>query len=324
MQFTLIALALAFNFVNGFQGTGSSVATIISSRAMNPRPALIFTAIAVFCGPLLFGVAVARTIGAGILTPQNVTPAIAAAALTSAVAWSLFTWFIGIPSSPSHALVGGLVGTALAAQQVDQIQTAGIVKVILSLLISPPLGLLMGVIFTRLVFFLARNASLKINGWFLHGQLVTGLGLALSNGANDAPKGMGMMALGLVSLGVLDEFQIPPWMVISCALAISLGSLLGGWRIIKTLGGKFFRVRPVDSFCSQLASTSIILSAALLGGPVSTTQVVSSAILGTGAALRPNKVRWGVAKNIALTWLLTIPANIALAWLLYWGFQFLA
>lgn len=322
MQFVLITLALAFNFVNGFQGSGSSVATIISSRALNPRAALLLTAVAAFLGPLVFGIAVAQTIGAGILSPQDVTPAMAAAALASAVAWSLFTWFIGIPSSPSHALIGGLVGAALAAQQIDQIQSAGIVKVVLSLLISPPLGFLAGMLITRLVFFLARSASLKINWWFMHGQLVTGLGLALSNGANDAPKGMGMMALGLVSLGVFDEFQIPTWIILSCALAISAGSLLGGWRIIKTLGGKFFRVRPVDSFCSQVASTSIILSAALLGGPVSTTQVISSAILGTGAAHRPSKVRWGVAKNIALTWLLTIPANIALSWLMYWGFQF--
>lgn len=323
MQYVLITLALAFNFVNGFQGSGSSVATIISSRAMNPRPALFFTAIAVFLGPLVFGVAVAQTIGAGILTPQSVTPAITAAALASAVTWSLLTWFIGIPSSPSHALIGGLVGSALAAQMINQIQTAGIIKVVLSLLISPPLGFLVGMIFTRLVFFLARNASLKINWWFKRGQLVTGLGLALSNGANDAPKGMGMMALGLVSMGMMEEFQIPPWIILSSALAIAAGSLLGGWRIIKTLGGKFFRVRPVDSFCSQIASTSIILSAALLGGPVSTTQVISSAILGTGTAHRANKVRWGVAKNIALTWLLTIPANIALAWLMYWGFQLL-
>ena len=150
MQYVLIALALAFNFVNGFQGSGSSVATIISSRAMNPRPALFFTAVAVFLGPLVFGIAVAQTIGAGILTPQVVTPAIVAAALASAVAWSLFTWFIGIPSSPSHALIGGLVGTALAAQVVDQIQTAGIVKVILSLLISPPLGFLAGEVVAEL------------------------------------------------------------------------------------------------------------------------------------------------------------------------------
>ena len=317
MEFVLIALALIYNFVNGFQGSGSSVATIISSRAMHPRLALGITAAAAFAGPLMFGTAVARTIGAGIISPETANPAMIIATLISAILWSLATWYLGIPGSPSHALLGGLVGTGIASLGLSQLQTDGIIRVVLALFTSPILGFLVGLVITRLVFFLARNATLKINWWFIRGQILTGTGLALSNGANDAPKGMGMMALGLVSSGFFPQFEVPWWVLLSCALAISAGALLGGRRVIKTLGGKFFRIRPIDSFCSQVAAAGIILSAALLGGPVSTTQVVSSAILGTGAAERPNKVRWGLAGSIGITWLLTIPANIALSWGLY-------
>lgn len=317
MLFLIVILALLYNFINGFQGSSSSVATIIASRALHPRLALGLTAVSVFLGPFLFGVAVAETIGAGIVNPSEVNPYMILAAMGSAVGWSLLTWYLGIPSSPSHALVGGLVGTGLASGGIESVQSAGILKVLLALFLSPFLGLLVGLIIMRLVLFLARGASMKINWWFKRGQVITGVALALANGANDAPKGMGMMILGFVAAGAMATFQVPPWVIAASAAAMSLGTLIGGWRVIKTLGGKFFRIRPVDSFCSQIAASSVILGAAVLGGPVSTTQVVSSSILGVGAAERINKVRWGVAGNIGLTWLVTIPANIGLAWGVY-------
>jgi len=315
--FFIIILALLYTFVNGFQGSSSSVATIIASRALNPRLALWMSATAVFIGPFVFGIAVAQTIGAGIVNSQAVNTGMVMIALSTATLWSLLTWWLGIPSSPSHALVGALVGAAIASTGPAAVQEAGLEKVLLALFVSPFLGMLGGLLVMRLVLFLVRNASMKVNWWFKNGQIVTGFVLALSNGANDAPKGMGILALGLVSAGVLPEFRVPLWAIAACSAAMALGTLTGGWRVIKTLGGKFFRVRPVDSFCSQLASAGVILSAALIGGPVSTTQVVSSTILGVGAAERMNKVRWGIAKNLGLTWLITIPATLIIAWLLY-------
>ncbi len=321
MLVLIVILALAFNFVNGFQGAGSSVATVIASRAANPRLALWLSAAAILLGPFLFGIAVAYTIGQGILKPSAVNPGMVSAALISAVAWSLLTWFFAIPSSPSHALVGGLVGTAIASQRLNALVMTGFIKVLLALFLSPILGFVFGLIVTRLVFFLARRASPRINLWFKRGQLLAAVTLALSSGANDGPKGMGIIALGLVASGAATQFQVPLWVILSSALAMSLGTVLGGWRLIKTLGGKFFRIRPVDGFCSQITSTIVILGAALVGGPVSTTQVVSTTILGSGAAERINKVRWGVAGNIALTWLFTIPINIFLAWIIYQLFR---
>ena len=321
--FLIVFLALGYNFLNGFQGSGSSVATIIASRAIAPRTALAIAAAGVFLGPFLFGIAVAYTIGRDIVAVETVNPAMIIAALTSSIAWSLFTWYFGIPSSPSHALVGGLVGSVLASTGAESasLQSAGMTKVLLSLFLSPFLGLMVGSLIMRLVLFLARDASMKINQWFKHGQIFTAIGLALSNGANDAPKGMGIMMLGLVSAGALASFEAPLWIIATSAAAMSLGTVLGGWRIIRTLGGKFFRIRPVDSFCSQTAAASVILSAALLGGPVSTTQVVSTTILGVGAAERMNKVRWGATGSIFITWLVTIPANIFLAWLVLQAIQ---
>jgi len=309
----LLGLALVFNFLNGINSSSNIAATIIFSRAMPPRLALWLTAVAEFCGPLLFGVAVARTIGEDIVIPGTINVYVIIAALVSANLWSLITWFFGIPSSSSHALIGGIVGAVGVSVGFGVIQLDGMIKVVLALLISPILGFLMGFLITRLVFFLARNASLKINWWFKRGQILTGIGLALSYGANDAQKAMGIIALGLLTAGAISQFEVPFWVILTSAAATSLGTAFGGWRLIQTVGGKFYRIHPVDGFCSQIGSASVILGAALIGGPVSTTQVVSSSIMGVGTAERATKVRWGVAQNIALTWLITIPANMALA-----------
>jgi PiT family inorganic phosphate transporter len=313
----LIALSLAFGYLNGFHDASNIVATIISSRAMSPRMALTVVAVAESLGPFIFGVAVARTIGEGIIAPGQMTMAVVLAALVSAIFWNLFTWFFGIPSSSSHALVGGMIGAAAVGLGPGVIQLSGMTKVLAALFISPIVGLLAGFVITRLTYFLARGATPRINGFFRRAQIVTGIGLALSHGANDAQKTMGIIALGLFVSDPSKEFSVPLWVVAISAAAIALGTATGGYRLIRTLGGKFFKIRPVHGFCTQLASASVILGAALLGGPVSTTQVVSSAILGTGSAERLNKVRWGVAGQILVAWVFTIPATALVSALVY-------
>lgn len=309
----IIALATIFDFLNGFHDASNVVATMISSRAVSPRAALTICAIAEFAGPFLFGVAVATTIGHEVLDPTAITSAVLIAALGSAILWNLTTWYFGWPSSTSHALVGGLVGAAGASGGLSAIQPAGLGKVILALFVSPVLGLLFGYLFQKIIYFLARGASPRINTAFKRMQLLTAMALALSHGSNDAQKTMGIIALGMVTTGAVSEFRVPGWVILLCAGAIALGTALGGWRLIETLGRKFYQVRPVHAFGSQLTSATIILGAALLGGPVSTTQVVSSAIVGAGTADRLSKVRWTVARDIATAWLLTIPMAALLA-----------
>ncbi|HEY74453.1 MAG: inorganic phosphate transporter [Chloroflexi bacterium] len=312
-----IAIALAFDFLNGFHDSANIVATMISSRAMSPRRAMLLSATAHFIGPFLFGVAVATTIGHEVVQPHASTIPVVMAALLAAITWNLITWLLGIPSSSSHALVGGLVGATIVGHGLDAVQLPGLVKIITALLISPLAGLVGGYALMKLVLFLARGASPRINWFFKRSQTITALALGLSHGANDAQKTMGIITMGLVASGALTQFQVPLWVIAASASAISLGTGVGGWRIIRTLGGKFYKIRPVHSFTAQITSGAVILGAALLGGPVSTTQVVSSAILGIGSAERLSKVRWGVAGSIVTAWLLTIPASGLLAALAY-------
>lgn len=310
---TLIILALIFNYLNGIHDSSNIVATIISSRSLSPRIALGMTAVAEFCGPFIFGVAVAKTIGSEIIHPGFMTIPVLIAALIGAILWNIFTWYIGYPSSSSHALIGGLIGATTVGVGFKVIQTAGLTKVFLALFLSPIIGLAAGFLFTRLVYWLAASASLKINMFFKRAQVITGIILALSHGANDAQKTMGIIALGLVTAGSLSTFEIPLWVIAISALAISIGTVSGGYRLIKTLGAGFFRIRPVHGFSTQITAAGVILGAALFGGPVSTTQVVSSAIMGVGAADRVNKVRWHLAGNILAAWLITIPFSGLLA-----------
>ncbi len=316
--FVLIVLAVIFDFLNGFHDSSNIVATMISSRAFRPRVALGVTALAEFIGPFIFGVAVAKTIGHDIVEPGTITVAVIMAALLSAILWNLLTWYLGIPSSSSHALIGGIIGAVAVGAGLKAIQLSGLQKVLLALFISPVIGLMAGFLFTKLVFFLAQGASPRINWFFKRSQIVTAVALGLSHGTNDAQKTMGVIALGLVTAGYLAEFYVPTWVIALSAGAIALGTALGGWRLIKTLGGKFYKIRPVHGFSSQVTSAGVILGASLVGGPVSTTQVVSSSIMGVGSAERLSKVRWGVAGNIAVAWLVTIPATALVAAGLYW------
>jgi len=313
----LIVIALAFDFLNGFHDAANIVATAISSRAMSPRQALALTAVAEFSGPFLFGVAVANTIGRDIVAPERITTITLLAALMAAIMWNLLTWYSGIPSSSSHALVGGIVGAVIAGSGLDAIHARGLIKVVISLFLSPVLGLVLGFAFMKLVLFLARATSPRVNWVFRRAQIPTAIALALSHGTNDAQKTMGVITQGLVVTGWLPEFQVPRWVIAASALVIALGMASGGWRIIKKLGGGIYRIRPVHGFASQITSASVILGAALLGGPVSTTQVVSSTIMGVGSAERLRKVRWGVAQEIVIAWLVTIPASALMAAGLY-------
>lgn len=318
----LILLALMFDFLNGIHDSSNIVATMISSRSFSPRTALAITAVAGFLGPFLFGVAVAETIGHDIVDSASVNITVIYAALSSAILWSLLTWILGIPGSSSHALMGGLIGAVAVSSGLSAIKIQGLSKVLIALFASPLIGFVVGFLFARLVFFLARNATPRINWFFKRSQFLTAIALAFSHGTNGAQKTMGIVALGLVVTGYLDSFAVPTWVIFISASAIALGTTMGGYRLIKTLGAKFYKVKPVDGFSSQIASATVILGASLLGGPVSTTQVVSSTIMGVGSAERVSKVRWGVAGEIATAWLITIPITAIVAAGLYWVIDF--
>lgn len=312
----LSALALLLDFFNGLHGNSNVVATMIASRAMSGRSALLLASVATIAAPFIFGVAVAETIGRGIVDPGIVDARIITAALVGAIAWSLVTWYLGIPSSSSHALLGGLMGSVLVGRGVEYVQSPGLLKTALALLVSPFAGMLAGYVLMRIVLFLCRAASPKVNRFFKRGQLLTALALALSFGANSGQRGMGIIAMSLVSLGLQDVFMVPLWAILACGGAIALGTCIGGSRIIKTVGSKIYRVRTVHGFVSQAAAAGVILGAGVFGGPVSATQVISSTVMGVGSAERLSRVRWGVVGQILLTWLTTIPASAAIAALL--------
>lgn len=309
----LIIVALIFNFLNGIHDSSNIVATVISSRALSPRFTLFMTAIAEFAGPFLFGVAVAKTIGEEVVEPHTITLAVIYAALLAAIVWNLATWFFGIPSSSSHALFGGIIGAAVIHAGFSDLRLSGIIKIFIALFTSPIIGLAAGFLLTKLIFFFTRSASPKVNVFFKRSQIVTAIALALSHGANDAQKTIGIITLALVTAGQLSSFVVPIWVVLLCGIAMALGTAMGGWRLIRTLGGKFYKIRPVHGFSAQVSSATVIMGAAILGGPVSTTQVVSSVIMGVGSAERVSKVRWNVAGEIMTAWLLTIPLTALLA-----------
>jgi len=314
----VIVLALVFDFLNGIHDSSNIVATMISSRALSPRAALSMTAVAEFLGPFIFGVAVANTIGNEVVIADAISMQVLLAALLSAILWNLLTWYLGFPSSSSHAMIGGFIGAVIMGASWQAIKLAGLWKILIALFTSPLIGFIFGFLVLKGITLLAWNATPRINSLFKRGQIVTALALALSHGANDAQKTMGIITLALVIGGSLKGFAVPAWVVLLCAGMIALGTAVGGWKLIRTLGGKFYKIRPVDGLAAQLTSAVVILGASLVGGPVSTTQVVSSGIMGVGAAERMNKVRWGVAQEIATAWLLTIPATALVAAGMYW------
>lgn len=314
----VIILAIVFDFLNGVHDSSNIVATMIASRAFRPQTALALTATAEFLGPFLFGVTVAKTIGEEVAQASALNLDVIVACLIGAIVWNLLTWFFGIPSSSSHALIGGIVGAVLAGAGFDAIKLQGLGKVVIALFTSPLIGFVAGFLITRLIYFLARNATPDVNWFFKNGQFVTALGMAFSHGTNDAQKTMGIITLSLVISGNIPGFQVPFWVIIISASAIALGTALGGWRLIRTLGGKFYKIRPVHSFSTQLTSGIVILTASVFGLPVSTSQVVSSAIIGVGSSERLGKVRWTVAQEIVTAWFITIPASALFSAGIYW------
>jgi PiT family inorganic phosphate transporter len=314
----VLLLAVGFDYINGFHDTANAIATSVSTRALRPSHAILLSATANFVGALT-GTAVAKTIASGIAT----TPAgddgqiVVAAALVGAITWNLITWRLGIPSSSSHALIGGLIGAAIAAAGVQSLNGPGIYdKVIFPLFASPILGVLIGFSLMLVLLNVFRRAHPKrINDRFRRLQLVSAAYMAFSHGSNDAQKTMGIITLALVTGGIIPDPTVPLWVILVAASAISLGTAAGGWRIIKTMGQRVVKLDPVHGFAAETTAATIIFGASHFGMPVSTTHVISSAIIGVGSSDRLSAVRWGVAGNILVAWVLTLPASGAVAWL---------
>ena len=314
----VLGLAVLFDYINGFHDTANAIATSVSTRALRPQWAIAMSATANFVGALT-GTAVAKTIGSGLITPQSEGGLVVAAALIGAIVWNLLTWRLGIPSSSSHALIGGLLGASAAAIGFGAWQVDGIVgKVLFPLVSSPIAGFAIGFALMVVIFNLFRRAHPKtMNDRFRRLQVLSAAYMAFSHGSNDAQKTMGVMTLALVSAGILPEFKVPLWVIILAASAISLGTAAGGWRIIRTMGTKVVKLDPVHGFAAETTAATIITGASLLGMPVSTTHVISSAILGVGSSDRFRSVHWTVARNIGVAWVLTLPAAGTVAALAY-------
>ncbi|MEW5870466.1 MAG: inorganic phosphate transporter [Chloroflexota bacterium] len=316
MLWLLIILALIFAFINGLRDSSSIMAGVIASRAQTPRLARTLCGLAELVAPFLFGVAVARSLTTGLVNPQMVTLDAITAAMAAALVWTVFAWLRGIPSSSSHALVGGILGAALMAGGSKAIVTGGLLKVVFPLFLAPIIGLGAGYVAMQIAVLACWNATPGVNRLLQRLQIGTMLALALSHSANDAQKSMGVITLGLLLSGKLAAFAVPLPVVALCAAAIALGASRGDWRLIRTLGRKIYTIRPINALASQSASAAVIMLSAALGAPVSTSQVISMALLGAGAAERPNKVRWQVGGEMLVTWFLTMPATMLIAALL--------
>lgn len=313
----VIVVALLFDYINGFHDTANAIATSVSTKALSPQRAVLLAALFNFVGALS-GTAVASTIGKGIVAPQDITQEVVVAGLLGAIIWNIITWLSGIPSSSSHALIGGLTGSAVAGFGFDSIIWQGLEKIIVVLLISPVLGLVFGYLIMSLLFMIfGRCSPVKTNEIFRRLQVLSACLMAFSHGSNDAQKSMGIITMSFVSAGILTEFKVPFWVILLCATAMACGTAAGGWKIIKTMGGKIFKLEPINGFASDLNSSLVILAASHLGMPVSTTHVVSSSIMGVGTAKRVKAVRWGTARSIVSAWVLTIPLSAVISALLY-------
>ncbi|HWI22883.1 MAG TPA: inorganic phosphate transporter [Baekduia sp.] len=318
--YVVIATALAFDFTNGFHDTANAVATSISTRAMAPKVAVTLAAILNFVGAFI-SLEVAATVAKGIVEADAVTPTIVFGGLIGAIAWNLATWWFGLPSSSSHALIGGVVGAAFVAKGPDVILGGGIVeKVLVPAMVAPVLAFAVAGISILIAYrVVGRQRPGTVNRGYRLGQIATGSLLSLAHGTNDAQKTMGIITLALIAHGNIDgdNFSVPTWVVVSSATAIALGTYSGGWRIIKTMGSRIIKMDPAQGFSAQGAGAAVLLTASHLGFPLSTTHVISGGVMGAGAAKRLSAVRWGVAGNIALAWVLTLPCAAAIGGLAY-------
>ncbi|MFI4951780.1 MAG: inorganic phosphate transporter [Burkholderiales bacterium] len=320
----LIAIALVFDFMNGFHDAANSIATIVSTRVLRPHYAVAWAAFFNFVAFLVFGLHVANTIGTGVIAPSVVDHHVILGALLGAIAWDAVTWYYGIPSSSSHALIGGLAGAAVAKGGFAALVGKGLLTITLAIVLSPLLGFVLGmVMMVGVAHMFARTAPYRIDRWFRRLQFVSASMYSLGHGGNDAQKTMGIIAMILFSAGMGGPtFHVPFWVVLSCQAAIALGTLLGGWRIVKTMGMRITKLKPVGGFCAETGGAITLFLATGLGIPVSTTHTITGAIIGVGATRKLSAVRWGVAERIVWAWLLTIPCSAflaALAWLLVRG-----
>jgi inorganic phosphate transporter, PiT family len=319
----VVVTALAFDFTNGFHDTANAIATSVSTRAMSPRSAVLLSAVLNFAGAFI-SLKVAATVGSGIVESAAITTTVVFAGLIGAIAWNLATWYFGLPSSSSHALIGGLVGAAFVANGADAVNGDGLVeKVIVPGLVAPVLAFVVaGVAILVTYRIVGRLRPGSVNRSYRHGQLVSASMFSLAHGTNDAQKTMGIITLALIAHGDLsaESFDVPTWVIVSSAAAIALGTYTGGWRIIRTVGTRIIKMDPAQGFSAQSSGAAVVLAASHLGYPLSTTHVISGAVMGAGAAKRLSAVRWGVAGNIAIAWVLTLPAAALIGGLVY-GFS---
>jgi PiT family inorganic phosphate transporter len=305
----IVFTAYVFDFINGFHDSANSIATVVSTRVLTPRQAVLWAAFFNFVAFFFIGVSVAQTIGTGIVSTTIIDNTLIFCALSGAIIWNLITWWLGLPSSSSHALIGGLIGAGLVKGGLKVLVWKGIIKTGCFIVLSPMIGLALGLTFMIITLNLVRNSTVaKADRYFRRLQLLSAAIFSFSHGANDAQKTMGIIAIVLFSGGYLgSSFQIPLWVEVSCYAVIGLGTMLGGWRIVKTMGSKITKLQPMGGFCAETAAAFAIIGASLAGIPVSTTHTITGAITGVGATRRVRAVRWGVAGNIVWAWILTIP-----------------
>ena len=315
----LILLALAFDFLNGFHDSANAIATIVSTRVLSPKFAVVWAAFFDFCAFFFFGLHVANTIGKGIIDINILDARFIFGALVGACSWNIITWLFGLPTSSSHALIGGMIGAALVKTGPQALIWSGISKVMAFIVISPVAGFILGRLITFIIQNIFRHSTpLKVDHIFRKGQLVSAAFYSMSHGGNDAQKTMGIIASLLFSAGLLGgTFKVPFWVVISCYSAIAMGILFGGWRIVKTMGQKIAKLKPVDGFCAEAAAAISIFTASSFGIPVSTTHTINGAIMGVGSFRRVSAVRWGLAGNIIWAWIITIPCAAGISAVTY-------
>ncbi|AJD44136.1 inorganic phosphate transporter [Rhizobium sp. SEMIA 4085] len=317
----LIGIALFFDFLNGLHDAANSIATIVSTRVLRPHYAVFWAAFFNFIAFLFFGLHVAETLGTGIINPSIVTPQVIFAALMGAIIWNIVTWMFGIPSSSSHALVGGLVGAGLAKTGLSSIVWSGLLKTAGAIVMSPMIGFFLALVLVLVVSWIfVRQTPFAVDRTFRVMQFVSASLYSLGHGGNDAQKTMGIIAVLLYSQGYLGQsFHVPFWVVLSCQAAMALGTLFGGWRIVHTMGSKITRLNPMQGFCAETGGALTLFGATWLGIPVSTTHTITGAIIGVGAARRLSAVRWGLAGNIVIAWVVTLPAAALISALFYWS-----
>jgi inorganic phosphate transporter, PiT family len=317
----LVTLALMFDFMNGFHDAANSIATVVSTGVLKPGQAVIFAAFFNFVAIFIFHLSVAATVGKGIVQPGVVDTHVVFGALTGAITWNVVTWYYGIPSSSSHALIGGIVGAVIAKSGVSALISGGILKTVTFIFVSPLLGFVLGSLMMVLVAWTFRRVRpSRVDKWFRRLQLVSAGAYSLGHGGNDAQKTIGIIWMLLIATGYVtaSETAPPTWVIVSCYLAIGTGTMFGGWRIVKTMGQRITKLKPVGGFCAETGGAMTLFIATALGVPVSTTHTITGAIVGVGSTQRASAVRWGVAGNIVWAWILTIPASAFVAAIAYW------